>query len=611
MRADERFVLYRILGNDLPPRHGTGQTAANLEFILEHEPALERCEKRWVVNRIADVRAETRIVGLLQDRRQHYLRIPFVESEYLTRRFDFDGMVPDLYFHRARFRARKPRERDKIMEWCYRHKNLYLMNLNAARNAALREGRLLADWVMPFDGACFFTASGWAAVLEAAAHAETAHYLLVPLARVVDSDRLLEPRFEPESLDEPQIAFRKGAGEAFDERLRYGTMSKTALLHRLGVPGPWRRTWLLPWEEIDLAESPEAGRYVQAGWVARLASGNPEADRDARTRNVQRWASAAHLCLAVEGEILRKRLPPDRLCFFDEATLEAERRAWRDGEPALAGLVGQLRLCAERVLDARSLSVMAGARPRLENVTVLALCWYFTQEQSFVRTAAGLLRTWFLGAESRIHPRVGTFDLAHALDAVRLVSRSGSFTLEENEALCTSFREFLDWLGSSEQGQRAYGSAGPAGICYELQVAALSLFLGELPSFCYHLDLSRMRIAGIRSEGSLHLQLLNMQLWANLARLARTAGTDLWSFETRDRHSLAKALMAVTASVNSIVASDPGLDPARIRLAVLHASSPKTAQRTDARHLDKYRLPPLVQRDSAVAPFWSLGLAPC
>src|SRR5688572_23529918 len=38
------FVLYRIVGNDLYPRHAKGQSRQNLSFILEHEPRLENCE---------------------------------------------------------------------------------------------------------------------------------------------------------------------------------------------------------------------------------------------------------------------------------------------------------------------------------------------------------------------------------------------------------------------------------------------------------------------------------------------------------------------------------------------------------------------------------------
>ncbi len=47
-------VLYRIIGNDLPPRHQYGQVYTNIRFILENEIALPNWSKRWVLNRIVN-----------------------------------------------------------------------------------------------------------------------------------------------------------------------------------------------------------------------------------------------------------------------------------------------------------------------------------------------------------------------------------------------------------------------------------------------------------------------------------------------------------------------------------------------------------------------------
>jgi hypothetical protein len=72
-KEPDTFVLYRVLGNDLPPRHEIGQTLSNLRFMLDHEPELEACEKRWVVNRIVDPEQEAAIIALLEERGQGYL----------------------------------------------------------------------------------------------------------------------------------------------------------------------------------------------------------------------------------------------------------------------------------------------------------------------------------------------------------------------------------------------------------------------------------------------------------------------------------------------------------------------------------------------------------
>ncbi|GAA5995153.1 uncharacterized protein JCM10292_004567 [Rhodotorula paludigena] len=128
--APERdtLVLYRILGNDLPPRHSPGQTLRNLRFLLQHEsdfsvlPPLGphgkhhsslygsgnaareahtqmgglRVDKYFVLNRIAEPEMVSAIIGLLHlysvpDSR--ILVIPFEWDEYQRREFRWDGGV--------------------------------------------------------------------------------------------------------------------------------------------------------------------------------------------------------------------------------------------------------------------------------------------------------------------------------------------------------------------------------------------------------------------------------------------------------------------------------------------------------------------------------------
>lgn len=124
----DTLVLYRILGNDLPPRHSPGQTLRNLRFLLQYEsdfsllPPLGphhhhhshaygsgsaakkmhtdtgglRVDKYFVLNRIADPEMVSAIIGLLRlyevpDSR--ILVIPFDWKEYQRRDFRWDGGV--------------------------------------------------------------------------------------------------------------------------------------------------------------------------------------------------------------------------------------------------------------------------------------------------------------------------------------------------------------------------------------------------------------------------------------------------------------------------------------------------------------------------------------
>lgn len=81
-KMTDTFILYRIIGNDLYPRHKKGQSRENLQFVLENEPELVHCEKKWVVNRIIDKREEQAIIALLLQHNQEFINIPFNKEDY-------------------------------------------------------------------------------------------------------------------------------------------------------------------------------------------------------------------------------------------------------------------------------------------------------------------------------------------------------------------------------------------------------------------------------------------------------------------------------------------------------------------------------------------------
>src|SRR5690606_3728618 len=90
------------------------------------------------------------------------------------------------------------------LEWLYRARNLYAINVNGARNAAIRDGVAAgATWIMPWDGGCFLTAKGFAGIVAATAKRD-ARYVIVPMARTPDNRVLLDPGYmPPQAGDEP------------------------------------------------------------------------------------------------------------------------------------------------------------------------------------------------------------------------------------------------------------------------------------------------------------------------------------------------------------------------------------------------------------------------
>ena len=124
----ESIVLYRILGNDLPPRHRPGQTLSNVRFILEHEPEFNKTRKLWVLNRIVDQQAESSILQLLNHHRQEYIRIPFVEKDYLRQDFKLEDFPEPDFFSSDDYSTFSKVAKLRVLDYTYHDKNRYAMN---------------------------------------------------------------------------------------------------------------------------------------------------------------------------------------------------------------------------------------------------------------------------------------------------------------------------------------------------------------------------------------------------------------------------------------------------------------------------------------------------
>lgn len=281
----DTFVLYRIIGNDLPPRHRSGQSLNNLRFLLDNEPDLPGCEKRWVVNRIVDPATESAVLELLRSRGQQILHLPIVANDYARIPLDLACLPSPRFLDSLRFKLLSRcslKYRNRTLGAVHRLKNLYVMNNNGARNAALADGRARAKWVLPFDGNCFFTAAAWSQLVNAVTARPWLRYFIVPMARLSDNAQLADPSFAPPANEEPQLLFRRDARATFNPDFPYGRRPKVELFWHLGIPGPWDKWSEETWDQPRRPLSPEAGQFGRAGWIARLFSGVPQLEVAAR-----------------------------------------------------------------------------------------------------------------------------------------------------------------------------------------------------------------------------------------------------------------------------------------------------------------------------------------
>ena len=258
---------FRIIGNDLPPRHEEGQSLRNLKYQLEHEKEFDDCHKIWVVNRILDPDTRNAIIDCLADRTYYEIDIN-----------------PEVYAAQKTFED----------------KYAYLTNVNAARNFCLRLGRGYgSDIVLPFDGNCFFTEEAYFYFRNAVANNFNSPYFIVPMARLADYSQLTElpqikemytvGKMKRHDLTEPQIAFGSDYDLGFNESYRYSVASKVELLWKLAIPGIWDYWYpdlhaeAMKCPSIHISRNP-----IYAGYVYRLPSGNPASELDNVVRGQDR-----------------------------------------------------------------------------------------------------------------------------------------------------------------------------------------------------------------------------------------------------------------------------------------------------------------------------------
>ena len=617
----DTFALYRILGNDLPPRHRDGQTRRNLAFLLEHEPDLPGCEKRFVLNRIVDPREEEALARLLEDAGASFLRIPFDPDAYRSVPWDIAGVPPEYAPWTRRFSLLSEERQARVLMRLYRHKNNYVMNNNGARNAALEEGRRLAKWVLPWDGNCFVTADAWREIVHAVRAEAHLPCFLVPMARITDNRRLLDAGFRPPAKEEPQLLFRRDARLAFDPEFFYGRRPKVELLWRLGVPGKWDEWGIEPWDLPCPPFANEAGAYGRAGWVARLFSGHSHLEAGAERIVSHRRKTARNLaiqslldelddaqpCAGSGKPLLIDQDPTAMLAGGLDARLRLAVRAVRardeDSERTTIDMNGHAAAKPIiRLLD--GLRRRMGAAPRgegrgytraqrlFEDVFVLALGWRQQHEPGHAQHAMRLLSEGFMHTETRLAPAAGTKASAVAdmlgvcllPDALRLLQSARVLGARELGAVRDWLARYLDWLRDSEPGREAREAPHSLGTCHDLQLVAIAACLGETRLWRATLRDSRLRLAqqfgtadmrsvpesdsGSNPAGQADMldeRCFNLQVWIQLARVAAALGEDLWACGGSDGPFLRRALdEALNDSGEWRARGNAGLDPARL-----------------------------------------------
>ena len=124
----------------------------------------------------------------------------------------------------------------------------------------------------------------------------------------------------------------------------------------------------------------------------------------------------------------------------------------------------------------------------VDNVTTLALAWYFTDNIKYAQRGAKLVDTWFLDDYTGMLPnlkyaqdgdRTGLIDwkdMYYVLDAITLLEQSGAFTLKQVKKMMDWCGQMAEWYMVSEQGQEEGISTNNHALYFDLSVASLSVY---------------------------------------------------------------------------------------------------------------------------------------
>jgi len=610
-----RFIINRIIGNALPPRHGPADSINHLQHILEVEPEFADCEKRWVLNRFVDQDIEARCIELIKAKGDIYHVIPFDREAYKTCFLDGSGM-PHKFNPMLSDIPNDSIILSYALEWVTRHKSQLLIHINHARNVAIELGRRDAEWTLPLDGSCYFTSENWDQFVTAIDSASDALYAILPLRRLSKDER---PQLQYGENHEPQIVFHRDAPDRFDERLRYGNRNKAELLVRLGVPGDWQKWKGASWDRVRPLTPLAPNRFVTCSMVFRAAPGSKShIEISNQNRFISRFMGVRALSMRVNAALLAEKMkqtgigwaqpinppvlpksvleqaeivsqlpiplitdksvvPPggsknDYISVPRYMHLANGKMYWRDGianEDAIIGAPGPRKYDRSALHDC------------LNYVSTLTVSGCVGSNRAHLERAVQILECWFISPETAMTPdaryaqmRPDTPEQANPSGVIDfrdlwILPRLAQLLLAQGALSQPQYAGLRKWAWDFVKHQEPSTDATSRPLVLNniatwsnLLTISLGLFAGMSVISNIKLCESSLRIAvqcgpgGVQSlemsrSRPLHYSLFNATAWTLLAGLSRKLGHDLWLYRGDEGQSIGAMLRFIARNMDS------------------------------------------------------------
>jgi hypothetical protein len=206
-------------------------------------------------------------------------------------------------------------------------------------------------------------------------------------------------------------------------------------------------------------------------------------------------------------------------------------------------------------------------KPLLRKMAVatetLALAYQHTKQKRYAKKSADFIRTWFLDPKTRMNPNLnfgqctpgvekgtatGIIDsrwLVLVVDAVSYLKGSEALTGPEQAALKSWFKEYLNWLRTSDIGIEEGARKNNHGTWYAAQAACFAIYAGDTTLareivnsgkafFNDQIDSAGRQIHELSRTKSYDYSLYNVHGLIRLAQEGDAVGVDLWHHNLED-----------------------------------------------------------------------------
>jgi Alginate lyase len=201
----------------------------------------------------------------------------------------------------------------------------------------------------------------------------------------------------------------------------------------------------------------------------------------------------------------------------------------------------------------------------------LTSAWLLTKKRVFAEQAVAHLRAWFIDPVTRMNPdlqfaqaihgidsgrSIGIIDTLHLVEvaqAALVLERTGAVSTTDQQETRAWFREYLDWMTTSDRGRQERDEKNNHGSCWLLQAAEFAGYVGNdsVRNDCRERFNDKLLPEQLAADGSFPLELartkpysyslFNLDILGMSAHVLSNASGDLWTRKLPDGRGLEAA----------------------------------------------------------------------